>query len=237
MKRLRLLVILMIVLMVPPLSTSSGEGSYTVYLPAVAREHKNPRRDDFNVPLLDPMWEWTLESPEAWSLTARPGFLRIISHPGPPAAENLLLTEAPMGDYTVTTRVFFAPTSNFQFAGLVLRMNDDNWLAFGRAFCNLDPPLCVGNGIYFDRVEDGAMVGDNYATATTNQGEAFLAVRRENDTYSAFYSEDDITWTLIGTHTLDPGVDPSAVGVSAWNDLSDLRIPADFDFFQIRTGI
>ena len=236
MKRLRLLVILVIVLLVPPLSSISGEGSYTVFLPAVAREYKNPKRDDFDGPSLDPMWSWDMEDPESWSLTARPGFLRILSHPGGPTAENLLLVEAPKGDYVVTTRVLFTPTSNFQFAGLVLGMQDDTYLAFGRAFCDLGAPLCVGNGIYFDHMEGGALIGDNFSTPTTNQGEAYLGVRRQDDAYYAFYSEDGATWTLIGTHTPSPGVDLWVIGVSTWNDLADLGIPADFDFVEIRTG-
>jgi len=236
MKKLRLLVILMLVLLIPPLSSTSGEGSYTVFLPAVGREHKNPRRDDFNGPLLDPMWEWNEEDPASWSLTDRPGFMRILTHPGGPAAENLLLTEAPRGDYTVTTRVLFTPTSNFQFAGLVLAMNDETYLAFGRAYCNLDPPACVGNGIYFDCLEGGVGIGSNFATATTSQSDAYLAVKRVGNAYSGFYSEDGTTWTLIGTHTVGPDIDLLVVGISAWNDIDDLRIPADFDFFQIRTG-
>ena len=41
MKTLRLVLILVTVLLVPTLGSSSGEGSYTVFLPAVAREHEN----------------------------------------------------------------------------------------------------------------------------------------------------------------------------------------------------
>lgn len=236
MKKLRVLVILILILLVPPLGSSSGEGSYSVFLPVLGHDYLNPKRDDFNSPSVHPMWSWDVEDPSSWSLTDRPGFLRILTHPGAPSEQNLLLTEAPKGDYVVTTRVLFTPTSDFQFAGLVLGMTDDTYLAFGRAYCGREAPICVGNGIYFDRVEGGVMVGDNFATTTTSQSEAFLAVRRADDTYSAFYSEDDITWTLIGTHTTGPGVDLWAVGVSAWADLADLRIPADFDFFQIKTG-
>ena len=236
MKRLRLLVILMLVLLVPPLSSISGEGSYSVFLPAMAREYLNPKRDDFDGPSLDPMWEWVAEDPADWSLTDRPGFLRIIGHPGGPAAENLLVTEAPKGDYAIRTRVLFTPTSNFQFAGLVLRMNDDNHLCFGRAYCADADPLCVNNGIYFDRVEGGAFVGVNFSTTTACLDEAYLAVRRQNDSYSAYYSANGTNWTLIGTHTPSPGVELSSVGVGNWGDLQDHRIPADFDFVQIRTG-
>ena len=237
MKKLRLLVILMIVLLVPPLGTTSGEVSYKVFLPAMAREYKAPKRDDFNGPLLDPMWSWIAEDPPNWSVTDRPGFLRIVCHPGGPDNRNFLWTAAPEGDYEVTTRVLFTPTANFQKAGLVLYMADSTFVSLGRAFCNLDPPLCVGNGIYFDRVEQGTFLGGNFVTATTNPSEAYLRVRREGNAYSAFYSEDGTTWTFMGTHTPSPGVDLSKLGVTSWALMDDLYVEADFDFVEIRTGI
>jgi len=237
MKKLRLLVILVIVLLVPPLSSISGEVLYRVYLPAVEREYKATKRDDFNGPSLDPMWSWIAEDPAEWSLTARPGFLRIVCHPGGPSNRNLLWTAAPEGDYEVTTRLLFTPTANFQFAGLVLYMADGTLLALGRAFCDIGPPICVGNGIYFDHVEEGAGMGGNFAVATTNPSEVYLRVRREGDAYSAFYSEDGTTWSFMGTHTIGPGVDLSKLGVGAKGLRDDLWIPADFDFVEIRTGI
>ena len=58
----------------------------------------------------------------------------------------------------------------------------------GRAFCDLGPPLCVGNGIYFDHRAGGGAVGENYATVTTETGEAYLRIVHETGTYTAYYS-------------------------------------------------
>jgi hypothetical protein len=109
--------------------------------------------------------------------------LRIILQPGGMGgiarapANNLLWREAPPGNFEMATLVRFTPTSNFQFAGLLIYQDDSNALAFGRAYCST-PDVCVGNGIYFDSVQFGEY-GQNYATATANPAQAYLRLRRE----------------------------------------------------------
>lgn len=56
-----------------------------------------------------------------WSLTEAPGALRIIAHRLPGGdAENLLIRPAPDRGSEVTTVLRFQPTSNSQFAGVVV---------------------------------------------------------------------------------------------------------------------
>ena len=56
------------------------------------------------------------------------------------------MTEA---DFAIETHMLFEPTTNYQFAGLVIWQDEFNFLQFGRAFCD-NEGTCVGNGIYFD---------------------------------------------------------------------------------------
>jgi beta-xylosidase len=189
--------------------------------------------DDFDQATLHPLWSWINEVPAQWSLTDNPGFLRIITSSGPLGEQNLLVQPAPSGDYQISTHLLFEPDQNFQFAGLVLYADQNNFLFFGRAYCDVAPPTCVGNGIYFDHIEDGAPSGSNFATGVAETGEAYLRVTKSGHDYTGYYSANGSDWTLIGTHTLDSEPHPSRVGLTAANDQAGAGLPADFDNFAL----
>lgn len=192
-------------------------------------------RDDFDG-VLATGWSWIREDPTHWNQTDAPGALRIVLQPGgigsiaSSPANNLLLRQAPDGDFEIATLVHFSPTSNFQFAGLLIYQDDANGLQFGRAFC-FAPEGCAGNGIYFDRTQHGEL-GENYATATANQSEAYLRLRREGTTYTGIYSEDGANWIVIGQHTAD--LTSLRVGLIA-AQAYEAETTADFDYFTIET--
>lgn len=188
--------------------------------------------DDFSDSSLDSRWSWIREVPSHWSLTANPGFMRITTQQTFSNVNNILIQNMPVGNYEIETRVLFTPTENFQIAGLVIYQDDGNYLALGRAFCGAAPPACVGNGIYFDYLKDGFLVGDNFSMTTTSPGEAYLKVVREGNTYSGYVSEDGASWTFVGAHTVT--LSPTKVGLRATNQAQGAsEIPADFDYFTL----
>lgn len=205
---------------------------YEVYLPVIMKRAVMPCNDEFNGGTLASCWSWVNENPSRWSLTARPGYLRLVTDSGDMGDKNLLLQEAPAGEFEVSTRLLFSPTSDFQMAGIVLWQDDDNYLALGRAYCGLPGPLCVGNGIYFDKMEGGTLGQTKFATATASQSEAHLKVVRRGNDYHGYYSEDGSTWSLIGSHAVGAGVSLSRLGLTAGQDLAGSQIPADFDWFR-----
>ena len=203
-----------------------------MYLPILMKTHCGPCSDEFSGPGLAPCWSWVNEDPADWSLTAQPGFLRIFTDSGGVGSKNLAIQRTPSGDFDVRTRVLFAPTSNYQIAGVALYQDSANYLMLGRAYCDNAPPECVGNGIYFDDVESGTLVGVNFAMPTAKMDEAYLRIVRQGNTYTGYYSEDGLSWTLVGSHTPAAGIVLSRVGLTATQDLADLRILADFDYFR-----
>jgi beta-xylosidase len=190
-------------------------------------------RDDFDG-VLAAGWSWVREDPTHWNLADAPGALRIVLQPGgigsiaSSPANNLLLRQAPEGDFEIATLVHFTPTSNYQYAGLLIYQDDANALLLGRAFCSA-PDACAGNGIYFDRAQHGEF-DENYATATANQSEAYLRLRREGTTYTGIYSEDGANWIVIGQHTAD--LTSLRVGLIAAQAYA-AETTADFDYFTI----
>jgi beta-xylosidase len=188
--------------------------------------------DNFSSSSLDSHWTWIREVPTYWSLSARPGFLRITTQQAFSSVNNLLVQPSPEGAYEIRTRVIFTPTENYQIAGVEIYQDDINFVALGRAYCDTPPPDCVGNGIYFDYIEDGNLGNDNFAMTTSLQGDAYLKLIRQTNVYTGYVSVDGESWTLVGTHTI--AITPTKVGLKASAQIEGAaEIPADFDFFTL----
>jgi hypothetical protein len=190
-------------------------------------------RDDFDGTMRSE-WVWINENSGEWSLEANPGFLTIWTSPVPTGRQNLLLRPAPVGDFTIQTRLLFQPSTNFEFAGLVVWQDEGNFLQLGCAFCAPEFSQCVGNGIYFDFVQPGPW-GDNFATQVENPGEAYLRLIRQGLSLKAYYSGNNFDWVLIGEHILPAGFKINSVGLTSSQhyDTESNPIPADFDYFVL----
>ncbi len=196
-----------------------------------------PWRDEFDGSLGEG-WYWVNENSDRWNLTEQPGFLRIYNSPFVTGGENLLLRPVAQGDFMIKTRLLFEPDTNFQFAGLIIWQDENNFLQLGRAFCDI-PDVCVGNGIYFDYVGGGTSVDGNFATPVGNPSEVYLRLERRGDMVRGFYSLDQgITWYEIGTHWIPSDFQVNGVGLTASQDYNtpDWDIPTDFDFFELTEG-
>ena len=194
-------------------------------------------RDEFDGSLAEG-WHWVNENPEKWNLTEQPGFLRIYNSPFVVGGENLLLRPVAQGDFMIKTRLLFEPDTNFQFAGLVIWQDENNFLQLGRAFCDI-PDVCVGNGIYFDKILGGNFTDSNFATSVGNPSDILLRLERRGDMVRGFYSLDEgITWYEIGMHWIPSDFQVNGVGLTSSQDHNtpDWDIPADFDFFEITEG-
>lgn len=194
--------------------------------------------DEFEAPLQaalqavhSPSWFWLDENPTNWSLTARPGFMRIITQQ---ITTNQYLQPAPKGNFELRAYLEFTPTENYQFGGIQVFLNADNVLRFGRAYCS-HVPVCVGNGIYFDQIEGGNYIDPNHATAVAEPTSTYLRLVRSGNDYTAYFSPDGMDWTEIGTHTL--GFEPGWVGLYASNQGAALtEINADYDWFLVEAA-
>ncbi len=121
---------------------------------------------------------------------------------------------------------------------MLVYQDDDNALFLRRAMCYLPsvPGRCVGNGIYFEfyNSEEGVAgeseSSSNSATRTIEQPEAYLRLIRDGRVYTAYFSDDGLSWTIIGRHEVD--LLPNYVGLIASNAFQQPAI-ADFDYFTL----
>ena len=180
-------------------------------------------------------WNWISEDPDRWSLTESPGFLRLYTlsaniNDGRP--KNLLVRPAPGGNFDLETLVNFTPTSNFQFAGLLIYQEQGYAIQLGRAFANCPiPNACLGNAIYFDSYQNFEDLSTNFATLVSDQSKAYLRIRFQGNQATGYYSDDGSIWSIIGTHQIE--FSPTQVGVLASQGYEE-QVPADFDYFTIK---
>ena len=183
--------------------------------------------DDFSGDLL-PGWTWIRENDALWSLTSEPGLLRIVLQAGRPP-RNLLVRDVTSENFQIMTRVLFKPTSNFQFAGLLVYQDENSYTAFGRAYCDTQN-ICVGNGIYFDAIQSGQYIEPNFGTDTQVKDEAYLRIDKVGSIYTGYYSEDGSNWSIIGEHEIFM-VDPK-VGILTGNS-HVVGMTAKFDYYSV----
>ncbi len=186
--------------------------------------------DDFQGPALDQRWSWAREDPTHWSLSARPGYLRIITQTGgiyesTEKQKNLLLMPAPKGDFRIVTKCTIDPTENFQYAGLMVYQGRNNYVQINRAFTD-------GNSFNFDLEADGKPINKRVPASVTT---FYLRITKQGNTYTGDYSPDGETWTMVGQGSAS--LVDSKVGICAANNLPGKpHIPADFDFFKLYTA-
>lgn len=191
----------------------------------------NSVREEFDGKLSPGLgWTWLRQDDSAWSLTATPGWLRInISTEGYLSGlpSNVLTISAPQGDFDIRTSVKFSPSQNFEFAGLVVLFDEKSVLQAGRAYCDLGN--CPGSGFFFDNLQNGSTVGENFGTSGSSSTSQIRIVRKGNN-YTAYYQTDGVNWNVIGSHTVDR--QPVSIGLLAAQAPSAGSF-AEFDYIEI----
>jgi len=188
-------------------------------------------RDDFSTPLLNAAWGWVREDPTHWSLTSRPGFMRITTQAGDlwgsnNNARNLLLLTAPPSDFEISTRVEIAATQNWQQAALLIYADDDNYVRLARVYDNGGQVQLV--------VEMGGT--PLYWATPTGLTALHLKLSRVGATYTGFFSADGVNWAEVG-HVAGVSLPGVRAGLAAWGGTgAAAEIAADFDWFCLNGG-
>lgn len=187
-------------------------------------------RDDFSNSALNAMWNWVREDASRWSLTANPGSLRIGTQPGElfetsNTAKNVLLRNAPDGDWTMTTKLSFNPNAGNQQAGLIVYQDDNNYLKLVRGYTS-------ANILAFQE-ESGGVFQDTYAVPGITATTLYLKIAKLGTTYTAYYNTDGSeTWTQLHQSTI--GLNDIKVGLISFGGPAGPQ--ADFDWFDIQTA-
>ena len=204
-------------------------------VPASAAEPQLPDGavvEQFDSSTLGPLW--TVQSPDAsqYSLTEKPGSLRIHSLPGDTwqgsnSARNLVLRDVPRGDFEVVAALTAPVALDFQNAGILAWQDTDNYLRAGLANVGF-----AGGTV----IENGLEVNAGYAstfTARAGVTTEVLKVARAGDVFTTSYW-DGAAWVQAAQVTAK--LDVTQVGVYAFSAQNGSSLVADFDYVAVATS-
>lgn len=148
---------------------------------------------------LNPRWSWSNPDPRFWSLTRFPGYLSLDAQSGDlwgkcNSVTNLLLQDAPPGDFTLETCLEIRITAGFQQAGLIVYHDDDNYLKFDAL--RSGPP--VGENVELVIENNGASPPWNNLS-TNLDGPIYLKLVRQGTFYRGLFSSDGNSWQIVST--------------------------------------
>ncbi|SDC95074.1 Protein of unknown function [Paenibacillus sp. UNCCL117] len=153
-----------------------------------------PRNSEFDSAYLNLAWRWIREDATHWKLTGTGtpvNELVLTTHAGSLAGsanstKNILTFDAASGDYYTTTKLSFAPTEVQQEAGLILYLDDDNYVSVSRA------RTAAGNMLLATNEVDGVTTA--HSVADTFGSTVHLKLEKQGDQYSAYASGDGVSW-------------------------------------------
>ncbi|MBP3888961.1 MAG: glycoside hydrolase family 43 protein [Cellulosilyticum sp.] len=204
-----------------------------------AHPYEKNTKDDFNESKLGLMWQW-VRNPDnsAWSLTERPGHMRLWTRDGQlfeRRAKNTLLKREEELSYIASTKLEFNPTKDGEQAGLTCYYSTATYARWSLCYEQGRKLMLVINRNHGEEVIT--------TIEEVSEGPIYLKVEVEKLTRSFYYSVDGESWILGGQlesciYLCDEGVpdDPkrhtgTLVGIYANNGGCGSRIAADFDYF------
>ena len=194
-------------------------------------------RDEFSGSKLSLPWNMVRNLEQTrWSLTERPGWLRLKGSPitlddaeAPPV---FLGRRQQYFDSEITTKIDFQPTRIGEAAGLALRMNDRHHYEFGIR------QAAAGEREVYLRYAIGSMQ-TIAATKTIKNGLVRLRIRSYPELYRFSYAVGDDTFQDLGgvetrylASEVADGFNGVFVGMFATGQGRDSTVPADFDWFE-----
>ncbi|WP_020157548.1 beta-xylosidase family glycoside hydrolase [Methylobacter marinus] len=139
--------------------------------------------------------EQTTGAVVSYDQSSHPGILRIPADVGDlwsnlNNSRNTLFRDLPSDWTSITLNLSFAPTDNYQQAGLLLYQDDDNYIQVTRIYNG-------GNHFEFVYESDGVGVVDS-AAGTSATSNLYLRLSRGNDSFIGEYSIGGSAWTELG---------------------------------------
>jgi len=185
-----------------------------------------PFLDNFDSPELESCWTWIREDASHWSLTERPGWMRIVAQEGHYEFgndENVVSRPRPNGDYQIGTRLAINPQCCYNGGALLIHQDAQNFVALVRLASSTQQVLFQGH------------TNDNLVVNTfVNVPDTLLHLRIDVQGASAtgYWSADGITWMFVAQAQL-PWITSSGTEIALSAEGGPPDIPADFDFFHV----
>lgn len=201
---------------------------------------EEPERDDFDLPALRLAWQFLRVplSEQDYSLTQRPGYLRLVGGDGLGSRfrQSLIAQRLTEVNADIETSLEFEPQYFKQMAGLILMYDNDNYL-----YLHVTRDEDLGKVVTLLKAENKQYSAPFGLIPIPEHVPVHLKIRIESGV-AAFYYGIGESLTALG-----PAIDASFLSDEActegWftgtmvgvccQDLTGFHLPADFDFFSM----
>jgi hypothetical protein len=148
-----------------------------------------PGNDEFDTTEKSTFWAWVREDDAHYTWTG--SALEIVTQQGTLAGaanstRNLLLTETPPEDFRIATRLTFAPSEVGQEAGLIIYLDDDNYVCISSSHDD--------GGHSLKTVSESGGVTSTHGTDNVLGSIVYLRIDKSGDQYTMYASGDGEAW-------------------------------------------
>ncbi|MDP4208820.1 MAG: family 43 glycosylhydrolase [Bacteroidota bacterium] len=186
-----------------------------------------PKSDFFTTNKLHPEWSFLgYTSTETWSLTERPGWLRL--GPKSNTKANTVIKTDPEHNYSLITRLDFDAKSSSDEAGIRIINGKEN--LFAKIYSSVNQS---GNKVVcfsFDKA--------NYETNNNVGNILWLKIERNNHILTGYFSPDGVKWQQVGEPVNVSALDSYNIDFNGWcGNRQGLYVQgksADFDLYIYR---
>lgn len=191
--------------------------------------------DDFNSTEQQSSWIFINEDHTYHSLTGTAQ--RITTQTGTlggsyNTSKNIMLRDTPKEDFYFTTKLSFLPSENGQEAGLIVYLDEDNYVSLSKIYIDGVTKLRGTKEV------NGTKTYNDYTYSFSN--DLYLKIEKSDDNYILYASDNGSTWgsaVETFTHTMG-GINEDnynlKMGLFAQNDTSTTGINADYDYFNFK---
>jgi hypothetical protein len=204
-----------------------GKGNFSISQPYTLEMATYDKKDDFSSQLLNPRWSWVTEIRDRWTLTERPGYLRIKTAAGQMGdwaftASNILRQTFVTPNFDIRIHLDFTLMTNYHEAGLLVFKDYANFVKFTKRYNDGATQFVLAsrqNEVYTSRAPGPGTF-------------AYLRLVKHENQYTAYVSPDGNAWIPAGS--IENSMTGPGIGAGGWNGNVNFQDPganADFDWF------
>ncbi|NNJ09640.1 DUF1349 domain-containing protein [Chloroflexales bacterium ZM16-3] len=185
--------------------------------------------ENFTDSNLNTAWAWIDPlGGSLYNLSANPGSLRIHALSGNRDLATFnknapRIMRSITGDFDIQTKLTIDPTEIYQSAGLLVWVDDSNFVWIGRS---------VSNVIAHNYVRGNSNTGLNPSERSYNNTTVYFRIVRQAATFWTYYSEDGMSWTMTGSIGYSSVPNTISAGLFLINNWQDNPLQADFDYIR-----
>lgn len=185
--------------------------------------------DNFNKTALNKRWSFVNEDNSKWSLTERPGYMRIKSGSGDlgnasQSIKNIMLMSPLDENYSIEASIDFMPIAEGQKGGILIYGDADNYISIDREL-NDKREFVIKEKVH------GVASKISLSDDVIDNSNMYYKIEKHGNSYNCYIKTNDSTWYNIGSIN-DLQIDNAKVGTFVTKGMpNNTDVNLDIDSF------